>query len=129
MATKRLFDILFILEKVEHGDVSHRHDCVTRDATEDQWVAFVLDQNDVVLIELVQFFHRSDALFVLNQTVVLQTVLTTKEDDTVFPLVADPALTCDRFYPLCAGVRLEVRVFHIVLIKDQLWMAQFTSDD
>ena len=95
MATKRLFDILFILEKVEHGDVCHRHDCVTRDASEDQGVAFVLDQDDVVLIELVQFLHRSDSLFVLNQTVVLQTVLTTEEDDAVFPLVADPALACD----------------------------------
>ena len=59
----------------------------------------------------------------------LHGVRTAEENDSVLPLIADPALATLHAGPLSARMHFEVRVLRVMLVENQLRMTKLTSDD
>ena len=119
---------MVIDEEVECGDVSHRDDRVPRDAAQDQWIALVLCEQHVILVELIELLHLPNPVLIIDQAVVLQTVLLAEEDDAVLPLVTDPALVAHHADPFGAGMGLEMRILDVMLVENELRVPQLPRD-
>lgn len=103
-------DFLLVEEEVEHGDFSHGDDLVFGDTAKHERVVFVLHQEQVFLVQVVQLFHLIDAFLVCDQSVVLMPIFAAEKDDAVLPVVADPTLAALHPGPFGLCVHFKVRV-------------------
>ena len=80
-------------------------------------------------MQLVHLLDLVDPLLVGDLAVVLEAVGPAEEDQRVLPLIADPTLAALHACPFGTRVHLEVSVLGVMLIEDELGVAQFSSDD
>ena len=99
------------------------------DASEQEWVSLVLNHDEIILLQIVHFLNLLYPALVRDLAVVLGPMLPAEEDHSVLPLVADPALVRLHAGPLGTRVGLEVRVFRVLVVEDQLGVAQLARDD
>jgi hypothetical protein len=96
-------------------------------ATHYDWVLFILQQDKVVLVQIIDLFELRNFRLVLALNVVLAPIRTAEENNYVFPLVTDPAFAALHSCPLCCGVNFEMNVFLVSVVEDQFRVTKLAT--